>query len=73
MDNLSVALFLETAEPIGASLAYDTALSAQLGELARPNRTAGAVDLGDLLSSDRSRFKIHAAAHAPKRSYPPCY
>ena len=40
-------------------------------ELARANRTAGALDFTDMLSMEQQRFKIHAIAQADKSAQQP--
>ena len=76
LNNLSILLHLATVESIAVALAYDTILSTRLEELARSraNKTAGAVDFTDLLSTEQHRFKIHAidlaAKTAPKPAVP---
>ena len=68
LNNLSIILHLATTESISVALAYDSIPPAHLEELARAraNRTAGAVDFMDLLSSERQRFMLHAIAQAAK-------
>ena len=68
MDNLSILLHLATVESISVALAYGTILSAHLEELARAraNKTAGAVDFMDLLSTEQHRFEIQPIALAAK-------
>ena len=73
LNNLSVIPHCATAESVAAAIAYDSLLSARLGGLARAraNRTAGAVDFMDLLSSEQQRVRIQAVAHAPESPRPP--
>ena len=64
LNNISVLLHLATTENIATAIAYDAILSTHLAESARASaeRTVGAVDFADLLSPERPRFKIQAAA-----------
>ena len=73
LNNLPILLHLATVESIAVSLACDTILSTHLGELARAraNKTAGAVDFMDLLSTEQHRFKIQAIALAAKSDQQP--
>ena len=66
LNNLSILLHLSAVESIAVAWAYDSILSAHLEELARAraDRTAGAVDFVDLLSSENHRFKMQAIAQA---------
>ena len=73
LNNLSILLHLPTTESVAGALAYDTRLSAHLEELARAraNKTDGAVDFTDLLSTKQHRFKIRAIALAAKSAPQP--
>ena len=65
-NNVAIILNLAATESISVALAYDSILSAHLGELSRADRVSGAVDFADLLSSGKQRFKIHAISQAAK-------
>ena len=56
LNNLSILLHLAAVESIAVALAYDAILSAHLEELvrARADRTAGAVDFMDMLSTENT-------------------
>ena len=64
LNNFPVLLHLATTENIATPMAYDSLLSAHLAESARARaeRTVGAVDFADLLSTERARSQIQAAA-----------
>ena len=61
--NISAPLHPETTENIDTEMAYDALLSDHLAESARARaeRTVGAVDFVDLLSTEHARFKVQAA------------
>ena len=65
MSNILFLRQLETTKNIDTAMAYDTLLSDRLAESARARaeRTAGAVDFAELLSTGRARFKVQAVAH----------
>ena len=73
LNNFPVLLHLATTENIATPMAYDSLLSAHLAESARARaeRTVGAVDFADLLSTERARSQIQAAAQCVRTPYIP--